>query len=144
VVTIVVITGFQLFWIWQNLENEKRTLDVKTGINFREAVYALQAAQLSNRFGLPANGKDSFQIEILDGGIQHNQLYRYNKTREVVSMVNVMRNKVERDSVMNDQARVTITANRRPGMIISDSVLDTSNMLEQKKAGAVFIKMLSG
>ena len=140
----MVITGFQVFWIWQNFENEKRTLEVKTGINFREAVYALQAAQLSNRFGLPDNAKDSFQIEILEGGVQHNKLYRYNRNREVVSMVNVMRKKAVQDSMMNDQARVTITTNHRPGIFISDSIADSNSLFEEKKAGAVFIKMLSG
>jgi len=140
VVTIVVITGFQLFWIWQNFQNEKRSLEVKTGINFREAVYALQAAQLSNRFGLPVGTTDSFQIEIVEGGMQHEKLIRHSKTREVVSMVNVLRNR--KDSLIQQPAKVTITANPRPGIFIKDSTTDPDAW--EQKSGAVFIKMLSG
>ncbi len=45
-VTILAITGFQLFWLWQNYDREKRSLNIKTAAIFREAIAQVQAGKL--------------------------------------------------------------------------------------------------
>ena len=142
-VTILVITGFQLFWLKQNYDDEKRTLEVKAGIHFRESVYGLQAAQLSSRFGVPLPGKDTFQVEIHEGGGDHEKLIRYNKTREVVSMVNVLRDK-RNDSMSNQAPRITITTSENPNLIYSDTVTNINAMANENGPQYKFIKLLTG
>ena len=147
-VTILVITGFQLFWLKQNYDNEKRTLEVRTGINFREAVYNLQATQLSRRFGLPANSKDSFQMEIHEGGETQDRLIRYNKTREMVGMVNIMRER-EMDSMNpfhgEDKSTITVIADHEnPAFYYNDSSRNQSPLQYKRKSDFRFIKLLNG
>ncbi len=146
-VTILVITGFQLFWLKQNYDSEKKTLEVKAGINFREALYNLQAEQLSQKFGLPVNGRDSFDIEVHEGGVLHDKLVRYNKTREVVSMVNVKRGR-EMDSANNSlkekNSTFTIIANNEPQVFYHDTLQTVDPMMNEEKSGIRFIKLLNG
>ncbi len=141
-VTIGVITGFQLFWLKQNYDNEKKTLEVKTGFHFRETVYNLQATQLSQKFGLPLNTKDSIQVEIVEGSKQHDRLIRYNKTREMVSMVNVMRDK-KMDSLHNQSSKITITNDDNPNIIFSDSG-GSRKLVEENGPAVKFIRLMNG
>jgi two-component system phosphate regulon sensor histidine kinase PhoR len=143
VVTILVITGFQLFWLKQNYDNEKRTLEVKAGFNFRESIYNLQAAHLSQRFGLPGSDKDSFQMEIHEGDRLHDKLTRFNKTREVVSIINTMRkNEMDSLTAMNNNHKTTVAIYSNDGpRVLYDSTGATWN---EEKSNVRFIKLLDG
>lgn len=146
VITILVVTGFQLFWLKQSYDSEKRTMEVRTGINFRESVFNLQAKQLSSRFGLPINAKDSFQIEIHEGGIQ-DKLVRYNKTREVISMINVQHKRDlenEMADPTNKNTAVTIVADNGPQIFYGDSLKQINTVYNNEKSGYRFIKLLNG
>lgn len=44
--TILAITGFQLYWLKQAYDREKRTLEIRTNMAFRETIHSLQAAKL--------------------------------------------------------------------------------------------------
>ena len=44
--SIIVIGGFQVYWLKKSYEREKRTLDMRTNIIFRETVRNLQASKL--------------------------------------------------------------------------------------------------
>jgi two-component system phosphate regulon sensor histidine kinase PhoR len=46
VVTIIAITGFQVYWINKSFEREERTLEMRTNMMFRETMRNLQAAKL--------------------------------------------------------------------------------------------------
>jgi two-component system phosphate regulon sensor histidine kinase PhoR len=147
-VTILVITGFQVFWLKQNYDSEKKTLEVRTNINFREAVYNLQASQLGRKFGLPENSKDSFQVEIHEGGNAQDKLIRYNKTREMVSMVNIMREK-EMDSLSDlpgeNKSTITVIANHEnPAYYFNDSSARQHGLQSKRNSDIRFIKLLNG
>jgi two-component system phosphate regulon sensor histidine kinase PhoR len=46
-ITIIGITSFQAYWLHDTYEREKRTLEIRSNINFRETVYELQASKLN-------------------------------------------------------------------------------------------------
>jgi two-component system, OmpR family, phosphate regulon sensor histidine kinase PhoR len=45
-ITILVITGFQIYWLKYNYEREKRSLEIKTNMAFRRTIRELQASKL--------------------------------------------------------------------------------------------------
>jgi len=45
-ITILGITGFQGYWLHDNYEREKQNLEIKTNVNFRQAIVQLQASKL--------------------------------------------------------------------------------------------------
>lgn len=45
-ITLLIIIGFQGYWLKDNYNREKRTLQIKTGVTFQETVQHLQAAKL--------------------------------------------------------------------------------------------------
>ncbi len=45
-ITIAVITGFQIYWLSKAHEREKRTLEIRTNMMFRETIHRLQASKL--------------------------------------------------------------------------------------------------
>ena len=46
VITILAISGFQIYWISKGVEREERTLDMRTNMMFRETIRQLQTAKL--------------------------------------------------------------------------------------------------
>jgi len=44
--TIACITGFQIYWLTKAYEREKRTLEIRTNMMFRETIHRLQASKL--------------------------------------------------------------------------------------------------
>ena len=45
-ITILVITGFQAYWLKNNYEREFKTLEIKTNMAFHRTIYQLQASKL--------------------------------------------------------------------------------------------------
>ena len=45
-ITIIGITAFQVYWLNNTYEREKRTLEIRSNMIFRETVYKLQASKL--------------------------------------------------------------------------------------------------
>lgn len=45
-ITIIGITSFQVYWLHNTYEREKRTLEIRSNMIFRETVYKLQASKL--------------------------------------------------------------------------------------------------
>jgi two-component system, OmpR family, phosphate regulon sensor histidine kinase PhoR len=60
--TIIAITGFQLYWLQKSYEREERTLDMRTNFMFRETVRNLQASKLKlDRVNIDS-GKAKFYV----------------------------------------------------------------------------------
>ena len=103
VITILVIIAFQVYWLKDNYDREKKTLQIKTNVVFGETVHQLQAAKLKlpYHFSYDTAHKGKADIflneditqEDFDGG----DLPR----RQVVTMINNIRNKLN-DSVKTD------------------------------------------
>ena len=50
-ITILVVTGFQVYWLKNNYDREKRSLQIKTNVKFQETVRHLQALKLKLKDG---------------------------------------------------------------------------------------------
>jgi two-component system phosphate regulon sensor histidine kinase PhoR len=96
-VTIIGITVFQIYWLMNTYEREKRTLEIRSNMNFRETVYKLQASKL-NIDSLMVNGMDSTRrvIKLLPGESETNK-FRPLPRQKMISLMSVLREKV-RDS----------------------------------------------
>ncbi|MER3465309.1 MAG: hypothetical protein C4329_13770 [Chitinophagaceae bacterium] len=93
-VTILAIVAFQVYWLRKAYEREKRTLEIRTNIAFRETVVSLQATKLKLDKFTADSGKKEFKISInkhdrpdIDGDEPM-------PPRKVFSMVNVLRQKM--------------------------------------------------
>ena len=88
VVTILVITAFQVYWVQQNYQREKRALQSKAEILFRESVYSLQGAKLK-----------LVTLKLRDTVFETHTLTRAGQTalpkRQVINMVNIVGKQVD-------------------------------------------------
>ncbi len=87
--TILGITGFQLYWLKQAYEREERTLDIRTNMTFRETVHSLQAQKLE----LDKIELDS--IQTLEKRSGEPLLLKLRSDAKVAGMVNVIRERVQ-------------------------------------------------
>ena len=137
VLTLAVITSFQSWWLTDNYDREKRTLRMKTDMTFQETVRRLQASKLRLKdpfLDSMHKGKKRIFIseDISDIGMKGKPMPR----REVVTMVNAIRDKMKDSSV-----KIKMMINERiPGDRIMnvlygiDSLQDTLHIAEIIKA----------
>src|SRR6185503_11791086 len=76
-VPIIVITGFMVFWLKENYSKEKRNLELRSNVIFKETVRRLQAKKLNlDKVFDDSTGK--LRIEVMDNegpmGIGHPEL----------------------------------------------------------------------
>lgn len=91
ITTIIIIVGFQFYWIKNNYDREKRLLEGKTGIVFRTTVFEMQAKKLN--LDLPGkNDNGNAEVRVIykdDGG---KPIYTNNSRKEqIVGISNVLR-----------------------------------------------------
>ncbi|HEX6171610.1 MAG TPA: HAMP domain-containing sensor histidine kinase [Chitinophagaceae bacterium] len=66
IITIVAITGFQVFWLKENYVKEKRNLEFRSSVVFKETVRKLQAKKLNlDKVFNDSTGR--VKIEVMDG-----------------------------------------------------------------------------
>jgi len=101
VITLIGITGFQGWWLKNNYDREKRSLEISTNVKFQEAVRGLQAMKLKlidpNFTDSPRNGKMKIFIDDNLPGGGHPDV-KFMRTPEVVTVVNSIQGKL-RDSL---------------------------------------------
>jgi two-component system phosphate regulon sensor histidine kinase PhoR len=96
--TILIIGGFQVYWLNKTFEREERTLEMRSNILFRETVLSLQASKLK----LDRVGSDSSIRVMLPKGKRVPLSMEIAPDQKVVSLVNAMR----------EQARDSLTVNK--------------------------------
>lgn len=94
-ITILGITGFQLYWLKQNYDREERTLAIRAEVAFNETVQQLQVAKL-NLDGMIVDtaGKKSIKV-MRPGGPAERVNVRFAPKQEIVSTINVLRSKLK-------------------------------------------------
>ena len=98
VITLVVIAGFQGYWLKNNYDREKRSLEIKAGVHFQETVRRLQAIKF--KMADPDNADSSSQKKMRvfvsddmpgEKKVQVNVFPR----EEIITLVNSMRDKLK-------------------------------------------------
>ncbi|HEY6062641.1 MAG TPA: HAMP domain-containing sensor histidine kinase [Chitinophagaceae bacterium] len=95
-ITILGITGFQLYWLKENYNREEKTLAIKSEITFRQAIQQLQVVKLKLE-ELPGDsaGKGTVKIFMADGSGGENVNVHLNPKTEIISTVNVIGKKLK-------------------------------------------------
>jgi len=100
IITILVITGFQAYWLKNNYDREKRSMHIRANVAFQETVRHLQAAKLKIK---DPSFVDSFHKGktrvFIDGDVHKSDMkVKVMPRGEIVTMVNAVRHKI-RDSL---------------------------------------------
>src|ERR1051326_4122824 len=116
--TILVIVGFQVYWLKNNYDREKRSLQIKANVAFQETVRHLQAAKLKLKEppGFDSLHKEKMRV-IVDGDLQESDMnVKVMPKQDVVTMVSAMRDKL-RDSLKRTRVNsaVIISMNKKDG-----------------------------
>src|ERR1043165_4870329 len=102
-VTILGITAFQIYWLKQNYDREKKNLSIKTEITFRETVRNLQGLKFKlNKIFPDSSGRGNVRI-FVDGRGHGMPKVRRDGKAEIVETINILNEKVK-DSLRNNLA----------------------------------------
>ena len=94
VITILGVTGFQLFWLRQSFQQEEKTLSIKTDLALRDAIQNLQVSKLKldSTQGDPAK---ITKLKMLAGdSLDESISVRVNNKKGIVSTINVITKKM--------------------------------------------------
>src|SRR5438270_9782999 len=85
-ITILAIAAFQFYWLQKAYDREKRTLEMRTNVLFRETVRSVQAAKLKlDRISI---GDSSKQTKLVYRGHRSNR--HLTEEQNVAGMVDVL------------------------------------------------------
>ena len=143
-ITILIIAGFQVYWLYDNYTREKRILSIKTNSDFRESIFELQAG----KFKLKRNISDSvtndtatIKVFVTD---HNNEGVEDQPDVDAVEMINILGNK-ERDVLKKDTSkkqRVLVSVNQSSMWYRNDSL--ARHRLSDGLPGEKFLRLLAG
>jgi two-component system phosphate regulon sensor histidine kinase PhoR len=93
-ITILGITGFQLYWLKQNYDREKKTMAIKSEVIFRQAIQQLQVSKLKLD-ELPCDSAGNVKIFMGDGGNGEKIRVHVTPKTEIISTVNIIGEKLK-------------------------------------------------
>lgn len=112
VVAMLGITGFQLYWLKENYTREKKTLAIKTDMNFRETIRHLQGAKLKLDVKWRGDSlKPGVKIFVSDEEGKNMQVRIPPGKDEIISTVNIISDKLK-DSLRKKGGRGMIILNK--------------------------------
>jgi two-component system, OmpR family, phosphate regulon sensor histidine kinase PhoR len=98
-ITIIGITVFQVYWLYNTYEREKRTLDIRSNMMFRETVYKLQASKLRiDSLVFDSVTDKRFTKEELSD----KQTIRFLPRQKMIGLMNVLKEKAKDSSGRQD------------------------------------------
>jgi two-component system, OmpR family, phosphate regulon sensor histidine kinase PhoR len=123
VLTILVITGFQAYWLKTNYDKENRQLSFRTNVTFRETIRELQAKKFDFGNGindsLPTRKRMKIEIE---GFPDDRPPMRMRQKENFVNLVNVLRQKTKaRTTDSNSKKNIIIAMDQTNSFISTDS-----------------------
>ncbi|MEO6453882.1 MAG: HAMP domain-containing sensor histidine kinase [Ginsengibacter sp.] len=122
-VTAFIITGFQVYWLRDSYEREKRILEIRANVNFQEAIRQLQISRLKLREPDTSHHQKS-RVLIEEDIPEIKQLgTRNTDKKEIITMVNVMHQKFK-DSFKNPgfKSRIIISSDNNTVAYENDSL----------------------
>lgn len=115
IITLLALTGFQVYWLKDNYDREKRTMQIKTGVAFQETIRQLQTSKLKlpDSFMPDLNHKGRERI-FIDEDINESKIdIKRQPRREIITMVNTLRNSVKKDTGLNSTVMITMNKGAR-------------------------------
>lgn len=98
IITLIAITGFQLYWLHNNYKDAQRNLEVQTNIAFQETVRGQQIKMLKLNYFIRPDGRSTEKILVLDKLANPRIEPDHFREDEIVTTVSALRKKVP-DSV---------------------------------------------
>ena len=107
-ITLIIIIGFQAYWLKDNYDRERRTMQIKAGVAFQETIRQLQMAKLKlpDSFINDAANKGKPRI-LVDEDYSENKNNSSRPRSQIITMVNTLRNSVKKDSVLHSTILIT-------------------------------------
>ena len=142
-ITLLVITGFQLYWLKDSYDREKRSLDIKANVHFQETVRHLQAVKLKMidpSFTDSAHGKMKVFISDDMPPDPEDHVNGLPPRQEIITMVNSMRNKLN-DSLKKEHKEnetMLISVNKTSYNRYHDSMRSTVDQKIEISGGKAF------
>ncbi|MBL7730967.1 MAG: HAMP domain-containing histidine kinase [Chitinophagaceae bacterium] len=148
VVAILGITAFQLYWLRQNYQREKRSLLVKTDISFKESVFRLQAAKLKlsdMEWEQTDSTKGKVRITVKSDSF-HQNIIRTGPRQEIVSTINVIRSKLKDSlkTITKGGKGMVIMTGKQEEFVSGDSLHIQRMMPPPGERGNYMISLLYG
>ena len=110
--TVLAVTGFQLYWLKQNYAREKKSLNIKSEMAFREAILQLQVDKFKmNGVNWSSDSSGDGKIKIITENKDGRQVNIRVGPRQEITSINVLRTKLK-DSLK-------IKGALKKGMVIS-------------------------
>jgi two-component system, OmpR family, phosphate regulon sensor histidine kinase PhoR len=136
VLSIIVLAGFMGYWLKNNYDREKRNLQIKTNIAFQETVHHLQTVKLHIPDPFENDSSHRARIKVMvddnemmpQGAEKRKDLPR----KEIITMVNAIRDKARVDSTFKATAVVTMGNDKM--IYHSDSLTHDPGALVQLKS----------
>jgi two-component system phosphate regulon sensor histidine kinase PhoR len=117
IIAILAITGFQVYWLTNNYDREKQSLDIKTNASFRETVIHLQASKLKlDRISLridSLSGDGVMPVPTMRGNRQFKQMS--NRKEGVITMINLLQERIKDSIATNKDKKVIVVGGGKAG-----------------------------
>ncbi|HLO79414.1 MAG TPA: HAMP domain-containing sensor histidine kinase [Chitinophagaceae bacterium] len=145
---ILVVTGFQLFWLKKSYDEEKNLLQAKAGLNFRQTIYNLQAQQFRKRFRM---ADSNVEMKMVKSSGKAQVMY-FDNSEQVVGMVNQVRDQVRDSSrtfkpqrVQGHVETIMIRSDSFPKDPVIDSMqINSITVTNDRIKGDKFVQLISG
>ena len=124
-ITLLVITGFQLYWLKNNYDRENRSLEIKANIAFQETVRGLQAAKLNLKE--PADEESSpkrkMRVFVDEEYGSKSEGSATGPQRKIVTMINGMRDRLidSARKLSKDKATFFVSLKRDSSLTLKDT-----------------------
>src|SRR5579871_4198886 len=146
VISILVVTGFQIYWLKNNYDREKKNLEVTAGVDFQETIRNIQASKLKLNI---VQDDSSFNhtnhevkivmkapdFEIVPDSAEKNKI----NAQQIVTIVNAFHDRRTHDSSF--KATSVVSTDKEKYIFHSDSLLPPADLLKRQNN---FIHLLSG
>lgn len=90
-ITILGVTAFQIYWLKQNYDREKKALGIRMDVSFRETMLQLQASKLKLDMILDSTADHGVRVFVGDKG--EKMAMRFSPREKIISNINVIRDK---------------------------------------------------
>ena len=133
-ITILVVTGFQVYWLKNSYDREKRTLQIKTNVSFQETVRHLQAVKLKLK---DFDSLHKFKRVFFEDNYRQRLKNKLLPRRQIVTLMNAVRDKVKDTFSYTVDSTVVLSSDKRgtehvdsAPIRIEKSVAGDSNVLK--------------